>query len=128
MAATPRNSVSLNTDGYIEIKIIGDQDYLSFDALRKEAEELAIQLRYSQRAVRGLIDLTEMTGFNTGSNKAALEILGQIDYQKVALFGANASISTVTNLLIQALGKDDRTKLFPDRTSAVNWLMASPND
>lgn len=123
MSKEPHNSVSLNADGYIEVKISGDQNYLSFDALRKEVDGLVVQLRYSGQAVRGLIDLTEMTNFNTGSNKAAFEILEQIEYQKVAMFGANTVITTITNLLIQATGKADRTKLFKDRTAALAWLM-----
>jgi hypothetical protein len=121
----PKNSCALHPDGYIEVKVVGDQNYLSFDELKRDVNDLVGQLHYGGKPVLGLIDLSSMTGFNTGSNRAALEILESVPYDKVAMFGANAAISAVTNLLILALGKGDRTKLFKDRNEALAWLTST---
>jgi hypothetical protein len=123
-SSTTNNKVTLSPNGYIEVKVVGDQNYLSFDGLKKDVNNLAEQLHFDGRSVIGLVDLTEMTSFNTGSNRAALEILEDTPYKKVAMFGANAAINNVTNLLIKALGKGDRTKLFKDRAAALTWLLS----
>ena len=117
------NSISLHSDGYIDVVVRGDQTYLSFDQLKQELEQLSEKLRFQGKDILGLVDLTNMTGFSTGSNKAAFEILETVPYTKVALFGGNSTITTVTTLVIQAIGKRDQTRLFKDKPEALAWLL-----
>jgi hypothetical protein len=125
MDISTSNIVSLHPGGYIEVLVKGPQSYLSFDLIKRDVQQLTNKLQFENKPVLGLVDLTEMTGFNTGSNKAALEILEAVPYTKVALFGGNSAISTVTDLVIQAIGKGDRTRLFKDKESALAWLLAT---
>lgn len=124
MELTTNNTVTLNSDGYVEVKVKGEQSYLSFDLIRNRVKDLVHKLELHGTKVLGLVDLTEMTTFNTGSNKAALEILESISYQKVALFGGDTPITTVTKLVIAAIGKSENTRVFKDRAEALKWLLA----
>jgi hypothetical protein len=118
------NSVLLHPDGYIEVLVRGDQSYLSFDRIKSDLERITDKLRFESKPLLGLVDLTAMSGFNTGSNRAALEILETVPYQKVALFGGSGAVSAVAGLVIQAIGKSDRTRIFKDKATALEWLMA----
>lgn len=122
-----QNSVTLNSNGYIEIVVRGEQSYLSFDHLRGELEQLLEKLKSRGSPLLGLVDLTEMTGYSTGSNKAALELLETIPYTRVALFGGSNAIMTVTRLVIEAIGKGDCTQTFKNRAEALAWLLAEPD-
>jgi hypothetical protein len=67
--------------------------------------------------------LSQQTGFNTGSNKAALESLSKIAYDRAALVSDNKLFADLAQMIIQALGKNDRTKFFATREEAVPWLL-----
>ncbi len=120
----PSNTVKLNPDGYIEITITGDQSYLSFDGLRQDIEQYSERLRVQHLPVRGLVDLSGMTGFSAGSNKAALELLEGLTYDKAALFGGSGAVAEITKLILLAIGRNDQTRVFPDKASALAWLLA----
>jgi hypothetical protein len=124
MDTETKNTVELSPDGYIEAIIRGDQSYLSFDLLKGKVGKLVEDLQFQKKPILGLIDLTEMKKFNSGSNKAAFEILETVPYQKIAIFGSNSTITAVTSLVLQAIGKSDRSKIFKDKPSALAWLLS----
>jgi hypothetical protein len=116
--------VSLNPDGYLEVVASGDQNEDSWKKVYKDAEPLLNQLRTKGQPINALIDLTNMGGFTTGSNKSAMDILEHLDYQKIAMVIVNPALNEVVKLIILAMGKDENTKLFHTRDEAVAWLLA----
>jgi hypothetical protein len=118
-----QNKIFLNPAGYIEMVIIGDQTYDTFHEMLDKLPELLEQLEGQGKPLRGLIDLTQKGKYTPGSNKAAMEALEQVPYQRVAMFGADAVLKEVTEMIILAMGKKEKTQLFHDRESAVAWLM-----
>lgn len=122
MATPAKNTVLLNPAGYIDVIITGDQTYLSFDQIRADVKPLMEERQRAGQPVRGLVDLTGMTHFDVGSNRAALEILEILVYDRVAMYGGNPAVTEITHLILEALGKTEQTKIFPDRASALAWL------
>lgn len=123
--STPKiNHVFLNPDGYVEATIIGDQDGASFGRLQFDAEEMLEILDSQSKRRLGLIDITKQGKFTTESNKAAMQIMETLNYEKLAIFGGNKVLTQVVNAIILAMGKTDNTKLFKDRESALAWLHA----
>lgn len=116
-------SVTFEPEGYVCVSLVGDQTYQTIDALRIETERLIEKLKLEHKRLLGLVDLTKQTGFNTGSNKAALEALTKIEYEKTALVSDNKLFAELAKMIISALGKNDKTKLFSSREEAIPWLL-----
>lgn len=117
------NSVKLAEAGYILVTLVGDQTQQTIEDSARECQKLAGQLTAEHKPILGLIDFTHENKFSTGANKATLEAMGSINYDRVAAFGTSHVLAEVTGLIIQALGKSDRTKVFATREEAVVWLM-----
>jgi len=123
-----QNTVVLDPLGYVFIRFVGDQDYRSVEDVAGECKKLIDKLRFDNKPVFGLIDYSEERGFNTGAHKAAMEVLGNLDYDKAAFFGSNPKLAEIIDLIIKAHGDSDKIRMFADRQEAVNWLLeGAPN-
>lgn len=118
------NAIFFNDEGYIEVHIEGDQTYMSFENIRPTAMDLLDDLQKKGMKRCGLIDITKEGTFSPDSNRAAMNILESLNYEKIAIFGAGRVLREVTKAIIIAMGKSSNTKLFSDRESAVAWLKA----
>ncbi len=123
MNTPAKGTVTYEPEGYICVALVGDQTYQTIDALRIETERMVEKLKVEHKRLLGLVDLTKQTGFNTGSNKAALEALSIIEYEKSALVSDNKLFAELAKMIISALGKNDKTKFFATREEAVAWLL-----
>lgn len=117
------NSVSLQPEGYVLVKLVGKQDYMTMDEVARQCKDLAEQLKLQNKPLIGLVDFSQDQGFSTGTNKAVMRALEEIPYDRIAMFGTNAVLSEVTKAVIAALGKSDRTKVFGTREEALAWLL-----
>jgi hypothetical protein len=120
---TSTNQVALNPEGYIEMKLIGEQTYQTIEEVGKASRQYIDKLNYEHRPVLVLIDLTQHKSINSGTNKASMELLDAIPYKRTAMFGSNAIITEVSRGIITALGKGENTKVFKTREEAVAWLV-----
>ncbi len=118
------NRIFYNPDGYVEAVIEGDQTAMSFENLRYDAEDLLEQMTQKGQPRLGLIDISQERNFTNDSNKAAMQILESLNYDRLAIFGAKKFQIEITNAIILAMGKSANTKLFPDRQTALAWLQA----
>lgn len=116
-------TVTLEPEGYVKVALVGDQTYQTIDALYKEAARYARELAGEGKPLLGLVDLSQQGGYTTGSNKAALEALSKIDYDRAALVGGNEVLAGLAQMIIKALGKNDRTRFFETVEEAVPWLL-----
>src|SRR5690348_15596432 len=94
------NSVSLQPEGYVLVKLVGKQDYMTMDAVAKQCKAMADQITLQGKPLIGLVDFSQDQGFNTGTNKAVMKALEEITYDRIAMFGANAVLSEVTKAVI----------------------------
>jgi len=119
---TYKNSVFINKDGYVEIALIGDQSEETFKRSYYEVLPLIEKLKGAKKPMYGLMDMSQETGYSLASDKAALEILESLDYDKLAM--CNVPHRHVAQGIIQAIGRDHNTKIFGNRTDALAWLHA----
>ena len=116
------NKISLNPDGYVEVIMDGEQSYMTIDSMRYDAVDMLGQLQSENKPRLGLVDLTKQSNYTTDTNKAAMKTLESLNYEKVALFGANTFLTDVVKAIILAMGRTETTKIFKDRESAIAWL------
>jgi hypothetical protein len=117
-----QNKVFVNDEGIIEVVLIGDQTEASFKHAYDRVQPLIMKLQAEGKPVYGLIDMTEETGYSLASDKAALDILESLTYDKLAM--CNAPHAGVAKGIILATGREDNTKLFTSRDDALAWLHA----
>jgi hypothetical protein len=116
-------NVSLHPDGYLDISIMGDQTGESFRAAYRDIKPLIAQLGAAGKPLLGLIDMTHQTGYSLASDKAALEVLESIKYEKLAM--CNPPHPGVAQGIILAMGRSDNTRVFDMRERALTWLLAA---
>ena len=117
------NRVSLNPDNYIEVVLDGEQTYMTIDNMRYDILDLVKQLQQQEKPVLGLVDLTTDTGYTTDTNKASMQILESVNYDKVAMYGGGVILADISKAIILAMGRSNNTQVFKDRESAVSWLL-----
>ena len=122
------NSIFYNPAGYVEVKIEGDQTYMTFENIMPTALDLMEELQRKGQQRLGLIDLTKEESFTPDANRAAMEIMEALNYDKLAMFGAGRVISEVAKAIILAMGKGSNTKISHDRESALKWLTATDEE
>ncbi len=120
---TMHNEVWLAPEGYVEVKLAGEQSLRAIEAVGKACRPLMDKLNYEHKPILGLIDLTDDHSINSGANKAALGLLESIPYHRAAMYGANLVMTEVARGLIAALGKGGNTKVFGERDEALAWLL-----
>jgi hypothetical protein len=118
------NKVFYNPEGYVEIMIVDNQTYISFMDLKADADLILEKLQKDGKRRLVLIDISQQGKFSTGSNRAGMEVLESTNYDGVAIFGGNKILEEVTKGIILAMGKNN-AKLFPDRQTAVTWLLST---
>ncbi|MEI8338603.1 MAG: STAS/SEC14 domain-containing protein [bacterium] len=121
------NRVFLNPDGYIEVVLDGKQSYMTIDNMKYTIQDLINQLEQQGKPRLGLVDLTTDETYSPDSNKAAMQTLESLNYEKIAMFGAGEVLTEVTKAIILAIGRSHNTKIFKSREEAVKWLLEGNN-
>jgi hypothetical protein len=117
------NRIFFNPDGYVEVTVDGDQTAMTFENLKADAQIMLEDLQKKGLPRLGLIDLDKEGAFTPESNKAALEILESLTYDRLAIFGGKKINQEISKAIILAMGKMSDTKVFKDRDSAVKWVL-----
>lgn len=115
--------IFLNEEGMIEVQVEGDQTYMTFVNLKDDAAQLLNKQQEAGKPRLGLIDITKQGKFSADSNRAAMEVLESLNYDKLAIFGGNTLTTEVSKAIVLALGKSENTHVFQKREDAVAWLL-----
>jgi ribonucleotide monophosphatase NagD (HAD superfamily) len=118
------NRIFYNEEGFVEVKIEDDQTYMSFENLLPTAIDLLDKLQKEGKKRFGLIDVTNQHSFTPDSNRAAMNILESLNYEKLAIYGGGTVLRDVTKAIILAMGKNENTKVFQEREEALAWLLS----
>ena len=116
------NRIFYNPDGYIETAIEGDQTYMTVKNLEGDAIDMIRDLQAQGRQRLGLVDLTKMGKYSPDSNRASMELLESLNYEKVSMYGAGKILTEVIKAIILAMGKTENTRVFGSREDALSWL------
>ena len=117
---TPKASIS--AEGYIEISLSGDLTSVTIEELERQILPLVDQLQRQGKPILSLVDLSGAGNYSPGSNKASMNLMENIPYEKVAMYGANFALKEAVKLITIAMGKGDNTKIFDTREQALEWL------
>ena len=117
------NRITYNPEGYIEVTIEGEQSYMAFVNLKADAADMIKQLQNEGKRRLGLLDITKQENYTPDTNRAAMEILESLNYEKLAIFGGGKFLTEVAKAIVLAMGKAGNTKIFATRESAVEWLL-----
>lgn len=118
---TNANTIRLMPEGYVEADLVGEQTPETFRKVYEDAQPFIAKLKAEGRPLLGLIEMSRQTGYSISSDKAALQMLETLEYDKLAL--CNAPHADVTKGIILALDRNDKTRFFDIREEAVAWLL-----
>jgi hypothetical protein len=117
-----KNEVFVNSDGIIEIKVVGDQTVSSVEDMGKAIEACIEELQTASKPVLLLDDLLEMGTVPPEARKIVVELGKKLNYEKLAFVGRSDLLRFGSNLILQAIGKGSKLKYFDDREEAIEWL------
>lgn len=119
------NSVWLNDDGIIEIRVLGNQTYDTVTKMGEDAEELLASLKILGKPGLILDDITELGNTDIAARKKVASLANTLPFERVAMLGDGSVVMRVgTNLLLRAVGKGRQIRYFEDRAKAVEWLLS----
>lgn len=118
------NKVFLNTEGIIEIQVIGDQTGESVAAMGDDIAALIDQQRAAGKPVLLLDDLRQMGGASPDARRAVVELAKNLTYHKAVMVGTGSFLRLGANLMLRATGKSAKLRYFENYDEAVAWLEA----
>lgn len=125
-ALSPRQNGSvknyIGSDGFIHNIYSGHQTLATLKAATRELTDLTAKLRSEGKPVLVLTDITNLTGLNLAARRYAVEMVKQIDFDKVAVFGNDSLLKTLVNFIVLATGRGFKLKYFGSRKEAESRL------
>lgn len=118
------NKVFINSDGIVEILVVGDQTVESVRAMGQQALELSKHQRSKDKPALILDNLLQIGVVPPEARRLVVELVKSTDYDKLAMLGSDRLLRLGANLMLQATGKGQRVKYFEDRDKCVAWLQA----
>ena len=115
----------LGKDGLIRNIYVGDQTVASLETAECELRAIISKLRSKGMKVLVLTDITKIGSMPTKVRQKGLEIVRNLDYDKVALFGNNNASTQVAKIVIKVSMMDYKIKIFSNEGDAKKWLLGS---
>lgn len=115
------NKVFLGNDGFIHNVFHGDQTKEGIQRMGQELRAVIQQLRQQNKPVLILSDLHDVGKQNLSVRKAGYDLIVGLDFDRVAMFGANRLIAAVAHFVTKAAGRS-RIKYFNTKEEANQWL------
>ncbi|MBI3486317.1 STAS/SEC14 domain-containing protein [Candidatus Daviesbacteria bacterium] len=116
------NSVFLGEDSFIYNLYFGDQNSQTVAECSEQIDKLAKELRKQHKKVLIIVDLTKMGKTHSSARKVGLEVLKNLDFDKLAIFGTDLYTKYLVNLVVLATGRLDKIQYFSNEEEARDWL------
>lgn len=120
------NLVRINHDNLIEVIFRGDQTQETVAAVVQAGKMLADRLRRQGSPVLVLANLEDLGNSDANARRAVAKSLKELTYDRVAAYGAPKFVEKVASLVVRAIGREDKVKVFKSRQDAVSWLFGLP--
>jgi hypothetical protein len=114
------NIITVNKDGFIEVKVVGDQTGESVAAMGEE-----VKRHLAQKGQRPIIldDITKLGKTDIPARQTVNHLAKTLPFERVAMYGDGSTLMRVgTNLLLKAIGMGDKIRYFENRQEAIDWL------
>lgn len=116
------NLVNLGEDGIIYDIMEGDQPAEAVSENNAQVASFVNKLKAEGKPALVLVDLSKVGKQDTASRVAAKEFITEIEFDRLAAFGANMLIKQLVNLVIFASGQGQRVRYFDSKDEALVWL------
>ena len=116
------NSVSAKRKEILEIVYEGDQTYNTVNTTTTELGKVCTDYENQKRKFKILADISGLGYTNIGSRRALVEVVKNLEYEKIAFFGGNIYSRHLVDFVIQASGRMKKAKVFETKNDALNWL------
>lgn len=117
-----QNEIFLNDKGWMEVHYIGDQTSETILKTHEEHKNVSKQHMLGEKPLKYLVDVSKLTKNDSGARKAVVFAIGDLNVEKLAVFGGGIFLKTLTNLIFTAVGKQSIMKYFSSREDAEKWL------
>lgn len=117
------NQNFLGEDGLIHNVYVGDQTLAKFEKTIKELQQLGDKLRTEDKRVLVLTDITKLGRVPTNVRQRGLELIRNMRYDKVAIFGGEGVSMQIAKLLVKVSMMDYKIKIFENKKDALDWLL-----
>ncbi len=91
-------------------------------AMTNQAKTYISQLRADQKPVLMLINTKGITNQDSGARAMAVEAINSLEYDKMAIFGANVFLKHVLSFMIQLALKKETVRYVDNEAEAREWL------
>lgn len=122
MSDVPKNTVTLLDNGIVEVNCCGAQDAETLSTLVHESQALIAEVRRNKLPILILVRIQGMRSVNVSVRRLAANALKKMPYNKVAIYGASRFLEKTLDLIIRAVDKEDKIRVFPGRQEALLWL------
>lgn len=112
----------VNKKGFEEIAIEGDQTAESLAVAIAETSKLSRETEKQGKAVKILVDATNMGALDMGAIKSGVKGVAMAPYDKVAVFGVSATNEPSARFIIDSMGAKEAVRVFENREAAEAWL------
>lgn len=116
------NRVFINNKGFVECRVIGDQNLKSVTAMGQQIEALLSELENMRQPLLILDDITKIGRVPSNARKAVIQFVKNLQYDRLAMVGDNGIIRLGANLIFRASGRGKKVKFFSNHAQAVRWL------
>lgn len=103
-------------------KYEGDQTRDTLLDMSNRARPFIQELRSANKPVHMLVDTAAVNKQDSGARAMAVQAINSLDYDKMAIFGANVFLKHVLSFVMQLAIKKDRVKYFNTQEEARSWL------
>jgi hypothetical protein len=121
--AVVSNSIVMDADGTMFVKVAGNQDGPSIKKLDDDAIAIIKTLNYKPNII---FDVSNAGLPDPAGRKLIIESLGRDDFNMQVFFGLNDALKVVLQLIMRKVMLKGRTKLLKTETEAREWLAKYP--
>jgi len=116
------NAVTLTPDHIINIEYEGDQSGQTAKQLHEQVLALAQPVREKHLPVFILADVLKLGNSDTASHMATIDALKELQFEKLAVLGANPYIVHIASFIMSAAGKANLIKHVQTKEEATAWF------
>jgi hypothetical protein len=116
------NRTFIDDEGLLWQVYEGDQNGDTLAKILQQTEMLLQTLRAKKAVINVLVDINKIGRQNLESRKVAAKAMKDWPFHKVAVFGTNAYLRHVVNLVAIATGHRRNAQFFANETLAKAWL------
>jgi hypothetical protein len=122
-AAVVSNSIAMDADGTMFVKVAGSQDGPSIKKLDDDAVAIFKTLNYKPNII---FDVSNAGLADSAGRKQIIESLSRDEFNMLAFVGLSDALKVVLHLIMKKVTIKHQTELFKTETEAREWLAKYP--